>query len=189
MQGKYNERVRFNERAIYLMSFYVLCACAQAVGHILFDVDRIPLPKDDDRRTPSQRISEDLPSLLKHALQKATIMMLAAPAFYLIFFRSTAWKYSLLIARIRWSLPKTSALPASGPFHAWVLTNSLWGGFLLFAMWDISNLAFSVYVAQPPLKEGKPITDASNDPNGSLINGLKSVKMLNKVGCVQYGWR
>lgn len=180
VQGKYSDRLRFNESAVYLMNYYILCAFSQTFYHILFDIDRLSFPEHGDNKAPLRTIWRALPSVFKRAFSKALWVMLATPLIYFALFRSTAWKYSLLVARIRWSLPKTSALPASWPFHIWVLTNSIWGGFLLFALWDISNLAFDVYVAQPPLKEGKPITDASNDPNGSLINGLKSVKMLNK---------
>ncbi|POS85302.1 hypothetical protein EPUL_002999, partial [Erysiphe pulchra] len=39
----------------------------------------------------------------------------------------------------------------------------------------------SFYTAQEPLKNGRPITQESRDPNGSLINGLKSQKLQIRV--------
>jgi len=44
--------------------------------------------------------------------------------------------------------------------------------FLLTLLWDFANIAFDAYITQEPLRKGKPITDASKDPNGTLIRGL-----------------
>lgn len=188
-QGKIYERQRLNERAIYLMSYYLLCAFLQTGYHILRDCDRLDLATgpelDGDAqevdKTPSAKIQGKLVVTLRNCFTKALVMTLVSPFIYGLFIRQAAWKYTLAFAKILWSLPKTSTLPVTWPFHIMILLRSLLGGFLLFAMWDVSNLAFSVYVAQPPLKNGKPITDGSNDPNGSLLNGLKSRKMQNKV--------
>jgi nucleoporin NDC1 len=48
-------------------------------------------------------------------------------------------------------------------------------------LWDFSNFVFSLYVAQEPVKKDKPLTGDSPDPNGSLLNGLKSKKELVRV--------
>jgi nucleoporin NDC1 len=45
----------------------------------------------------------------------------------------------------------------------------------------MSNLLFSSFLGQPPLKKGRPLTDEAKDPNGSLINGLKAKKELVKA--------
>lgn len=194
-QGKIYERQRLNERPIYLMSFYLLCAFLQTGWHILKDCDRLEIPaaqelvRDDGQeveKTPVARIQEALLPTLITCFTKTLAMTLAAPIIYGMFIRQTAWKYTLAFAKIIWSLPKTSTLPVTWPFHIMVLLRSLLGGFLLFAMWDISNLTFSVYVEQPPLKNGKPITDGSNDPNGSLLIGLNSRKMQSKVNCLEH---
>jgi len=39
-------------------------------------------------------------------------------------------------------------------------------------LWDFANIAFDAYITQEPLQKDKPITDASKDPNGTLIRGL-----------------
>jgi len=54
-------------------------------------------------------------------------------------------------------------------------------GTLLVLLWEFVNKAFDVYIAQEPLKNNKPITSDSKDPNGTLLNGLKSKKETAKV--------
>jgi nucleoporin NDC1 len=54
-------------------------------------------------------------------------------------------------------------------------------GFLLIMLWEVGNTAFSAYVAQPPLKNDRPITYESKDPNGSLLTGLKGKKLQTRV--------
>jgi nucleoporin NDC1 len=54
-------------------------------------------------------------------------------------------------------------------------------GTLLVALWQFVNTAFDLYIAQEPLKSNQPITSESKDPNGTLLNGLKSKKEAVKV--------
>ena len=51
----------------------------------------------------------------------------------------------------------------------------------MLILWECSNLAFSVLISQEPLKGGKPLTDASKDPTGSLILGLKTKQEVPKT--------
>ncbi|KUJ12091.1 putative acetyl-CoA hydrolase [Mollisia scopiformis] len=48
-------------------------------------------------------------------------------------------------------------------------------------LWEVGNAAFSVYVAQEPLKNERPITYESRDPNGSLLTGLKGKKLQTRA--------
>ena len=52
---------------------------------------------------------------------------------------------------------------------------------MLLCIWEFSNAVFSAYVAQEPLKKDQPLTNDSRDPNGSLLNGLRSKKEIAKV--------
>jgi nucleoporin NDC1 len=54
-------------------------------------------------------------------------------------------------------------------------------GTLLVVLWEFINKAFDLYIAQEPLKNDQPITSDSKDPNGTLLNGIKSKKDANKV--------
>jgi hypothetical protein len=48
-------------------------------------------------------------------------------------------------------------------------------------LWEVGNTAFSAYVAQEPLKNERPITYESRDPNGSLLTGLRGKKLQTRV--------
>ncbi|KAL8935370.1 MAG: hypothetical protein Q9216_005459, partial [Gyalolechia sp. 2 TL-2023] len=92
-----------------------------------------------------------------------------------------AWRTSLECARfLRWDIPSAAELSSIPPYHITLVFRSLTSGFCLVLLWQGSNLAFSAYLAQEPLKRGQPLTQESNDPNGSLINGLKSRKQVVK---------
>jgi nucleoporin NDC1 len=63
---------------------------------------------------------------------------------------------------------------------------------MMIFLWELSNAVFTLYVAQPPLKKDNPLTSEtkdnagsyvtkSQDPNGSLLNGLKSKKEVPKT--------
>ena len=49
-------------------------------------------------------------------------------------------------------------------------------------LWDTCNTAFTLNMGEEPLKYDKPLTNDSQDPNGSLLNGLKSKKEIVQVG-------
>jgi nucleoporin NDC1 len=192
--AKSNERPRLNERPIYLIIYFLALALVQTTIHLYYDYDRVDLPlvKVAARPTSSQRIESvsnplgelrsALPRLCKSSMQRAFVMTIAVPFIYsLSFVRNNAWSWWMMVARLFWSLPKSSALPAVTPFHWRLLLRSFTAGFMLFMLWEFGNMAFSSYVAQDPLKNDRPITYESRDPNGSLITGLKGKKLQTKV--------
>src|SRR5690606_28208830 len=115
-----------------------------------------------------------------NAIGRVLIMTAVTPFLYSIFIRNTAWKYTLGFAKILWQLPKTTALPSVSPFHWSVLARTLYGGVLLVLLWEIGNRVFSTYVAEGPLKNDRPITYESKDPNGSLLTGLRGKRLQTR---------
>ena len=57
-----------------------------------------------------------------------------------------------------------------------MLGRSIWASFLFCTLWDITDLALTLQLEKGPFKNGQPLTSESKDPNGSLVNGLKSKK-------------
>jgi nucleoporin NDC1 len=190
-----NGRPRLNERPIYLTTFFLILALVQTGFHIAYDYDRIELPliktsagnsADGGKRlpaiiTPSASLRRALPAIAQHSVQRALIMMCATPVIYSLFIRKSAWGYTLKFAKVFWKLPRSSALPLVKPFHLGLLARTFWGGFLLTMLWEVGNKAFSIYVSQEPLKNDRPITYESRDPNGSLLTGLKGKKLQTQV--------
>ncbi|PGH22969.1 hypothetical protein AJ80_03018 [Polytolypa hystricis UAMH7299] len=192
--GKPHERAKLNERPIYLHCYYALLAITQAVLHLWFDWDRVPIPvtkrtKDcADQRTHvlesvPARIRNALPRLLYMAVLRSCLVAVAGPFVYMFFLRKTAWGFTLYFAKLVWNFPRSASDPPGmiPPLHISLLLRSATSGTLLVALWQASNLFFSVFLGQGPLKKTKPLTTETKDPNGSLINGLQAKKDMVKT--------
>jgi nucleoporin NDC1 len=111
---------------------------------------------------------------------------------YFFFLRGTAWSWTYFFGRVFFrDLPKNSA-PAGLIHLPALIWQSASSSFMMIFLWEISNAVFTLYVAQPPLKKNNPLTSEikdnagsyvakSQDPNGSLLNGLKSKKEVPKT--------
>ncbi|CZT13111.1 hypothetical protein WAI453_005853 [Rhynchosporium graminicola] len=193
------ERTILNEKPIYLTSFLLFLGVVQAGFHLFYDYDRIDMPAIKTKPIgatkesraifvpPAERIQTQIPSIAMSALKRAVIAAAAFPVIYILdlgifpSIRSMAWGFTRQWATIFWTLSKSSTVPSVKPFHWGVLKNSVTSGFLLVMLWEVTNAAFSVYVAQEPLKGGRPITHESRDPNGSLLAGLTGKKLQTRA--------
>lgn len=166
-----------------------MLALVQSSLHLYFDMDEIPVPVikrsplTTSRRTHrlaplSVQFSNIAPNIIFESVIIGFSMAILGPVLYMIFLRRTAWSWTLYFAKLFWNFPRSAAdppglLPPSNiMFHIRAATS----GSLLVMLWQISNFLFSAFLGQAPLKKGKPLTNGAADPNGSLINGLKSRK-------------
>lgn len=197
------DRPTINERPIYLTSCFFFVALVQTGFHLFYDYDRIDMPvtktkpeSPSDQRAhlivpPAVQLRTKMPLLALSAAKRAVAITIIFPLIYTwgigipyvwtFDIRRFAWSFTRTWARIFWSLPKSSALPSIKPFHVSVLYKSCLASFLLIMLWEVGNAAFSAYVAQEPLKNERPITYESRDPNGSLLTGLKGKKLQTRV--------
>lgn len=192
-QARHGDRPRLNERPIFLMSYLIMLALLQTGCHLYFDYDRVDMPVTKTKPTaasdqiahlvvpPNTQIKSALPVLITNAAKRSFLMLLAAPFIYSLFIRDLAWGWTLSFAKVCWSLPKSTALPAVRPYHIPFMFKCLKAGFPLLMLWEVGNCAFSAYVAQEPLKNDRPITYESRDPNGSLLTGLRGKKLQTRV--------
>ncbi|RDL37798.1 Nuclear envelope protein [Venustampulla echinocandica] len=189
-----------NERPIYLTTFFYILAFVQAGCHIFYDYDRIDLPvmKTRPQASPNQtthlvvppmaQLKGRLPSLILTSAQRAIVVALVTPIVYSMdlgvypySIRKFAWSFTRSWASIFWNLPKTTSPPAKFPWRFDLIVRTMLSGFLLLMLWELGNAAFSVYVAQEPLKNERPITHESRDPNGSLLTGLRGKKLQTRA--------
>lgn len=189
----WTDKRMLNEKPIYLTSYLMFLGLVQTGVHLFYDYDRIDMPvkKIKPETSLDQQISSvvppyvqlktRLPVLATGALSRAVGMAVISPFLYSFTVRNFAWSFTRSFAKIFWNLPKSSALPAVRPFHWSVLGKTVSAGFLLTMLWEVGNAAFSAYVAQAPLKNDRPITYESKDPNGSLLTGLKGKKLQTRV--------
>ncbi|CAG8281193.1 unnamed protein product [Penicillium olsonii] len=192
--GKPHERPTLNERPIYLHSFHIVLACVQAICHLYYDYDRVPVPiaerstKTNDKRThPVQQTSKylqgALPQQLADGAFRAITVAAATLVVYPMFFRQAAWGWSLYMAKLFWSFQRSAAEPSSfvPTIFPYFFFRTLLPGLLLVMSWQCSNLFYSVFIGKEPLKRGQPLTSDAKDPNGSLLNGLSAKKEVVKT--------
>jgi nucleoporin NDC1 len=187
------ERARLNERSVYFRTMFLVLAMIQSIVHLFSDRDRVPYPlravtskyaKDPTPKsveTPLSQIRRALPTLAKDTAKIALALSVPGSLVYFVF-RSWAWNNFFSVAQYMYFLPKSQRAQPTGlaPFPE-LVGKVLVESFLLVFLWDFTNAAFSAYIGQEPLKKGKPLTADSNDPNGSLIVGLKAKKEFAKV--------
>ena len=197
------EPTRLNERAIYLRSVFFMYAIAQSLLHIYYDYDEVPLPITPfkvDSITPQAAglpawfasqvgilrpmflldVSSVVNSIPQNIILRTICVSLLGPFLYGIFVRRTAWSWSLSLAALLWDVPP-SRLSYIPPHYPSLVYRSITGGILLHFLWQSSNALFTAYVARQPIKKEQPLSSESKDPNGTLLNGLKSKKEVPKV--------
>ncbi|KAF3399894.1 Nucleoporin NDC1 [Penicillium rolfsii] len=193
-RGRSHERPLLNERPIYIHTYHLLLACAQATAHLYYDYDQISVPvtlrttKSTDQRThqvlpASKYIKNALPQRIKCGLMMSVIVAGATPFLYLIFLRQSAWSLSLYFAKLFWSFSRSAAQPDTffPPSFGPLILRSLISGSLLVFCWQSANLFFSIFLGKEPLKRGQPLTADAKEPNASLLSGLKAKKHIVKA--------
>ena len=189
------DRTRLNERALYLVVHVVCVGAVNAVLHLFWDSDRLLLRTARSvggsgsgsvdavsaRGNKSQlyrALALRLPFLMLSACTRALVGLATSFIVYTFFLRPFAWRFTLALFRPFYSLPKSSLPPMVKPYFTTLnyLPRCFQAGFMFTLLVVISNAAFSIFLVNEPLKDGKPLTADSKDPNGSLLNGLKSKK-------------
>ena len=171
-------------------------AVLQSGIHLYSDYDRVTLPLTKAKDNPTSEVPQKkehpikqvracLPLLARDVGIRSICMSIFGPLIYALFIRNTAWSCSLYLAELLWDVP-ASQLSYIPPYHISLIIRSLTSGTLLVALWELSNALFAAYVAQEPLKKEQPLTTGSKDPNGSLLNGIKSKRDVTRVGCHNY---
>ena len=194
------ERRRLNERPIYLRSVFMMLALAQTVAHLCSDYDRVPLPVDKGKHEdgagtqnaalppklptvvrPIEEIYWGIPSMLRSISWQTVSITVMSPICYALFIRKRAWEIAMFFARLFWDVAPAAELSYIPPYHISLIQRSFFSGFLLVLLWQSSNMIFTAFYSQEPLKNGQPLTAGSSIPNEALIDGLKSTKEINRV--------
>ena len=167
----------------------------QSLIHLFSDRDRVPLPVRKvvvDAKTgaaikpvetPTAMLRNAAPGILFRLIWTAALFPVLAFILYISTpLRSIAWSLSFDILRFIYFLPPRQRNTYTGftpilPFYFATVSQTT----LLVLLWEITNAAFSAYIAQPPVRRGVPLTSDTKsgkalDANGSLISGLRSKK-------------
>lgn len=199
------DRARLNEKPIFYTYHFLVFGMVQGLLHIYRDDDRLLLRSvtlkgdaqapQDDQTAWQTRLKNDVPALASlAAMQSAAVLLFsviqyhwALPRFlWRLTPRGVAWRLALSFFRTFYTLPKTNILPATlAGVNGWMWLRCFLSGFMLLFMWLAGNKMFSMLLVRAPLKLGSPLTSESKDPNGTLLNGLKSKKLHIKVGVLR----
>ena len=194
-QGKNYERLRLNERPMYLRFMFFVLALAQSGVHLWFDYDKINFSTTSndteeasakefsflsftDLKARWQNIPKRLFMMAKDAAIMSSTVTLIGTAVYMFGLRYQLWPWYYSFARnvLMISLSKSRPNPNTLPPFFPLLSMFVSEGILLLVMWKVINKTFDANMSLPPLKNGNPITNDSKDPNGSLLKGLKGKK-------------
>jgi len=194
------ERTVLNEKPIYLTSFLLILAVVQAGYHLFYDYDRLDTrgvkngngassTQDSHISEPAyNRLQSNLLDLVTSSGKRVGAVTFLGPVIYSLplgiyphSIRNFAWGFTRSWAKLFYNLPKTTSPPSIRPFHFSLLSRTFTSGLMLVMLWELGNAAFSAYVTQAPLKNDRPITFESRDPNGSLLTGLKGQKIQTRV--------
>lgn len=195
------DRARLNEKPIFYTYHFLLFGTLQGLLHMYRDDDRLLLRSvklkdeataaEDEQTTWQTRLTNDVPALASlAAMQSAAVLAIGVVTYHIalpsflggLTPRGLAWRASLSFFRTFYTLPKTNMVPATlAGVNGWMWLRCFLSSFMLLFMWLAGNTVFSLLLVRAPLKAGQPLTSDSKDPNGSLLNGLKSKKLHIKV--------
>ncbi|GJC82551.1 nucleoporin NDC1 [Colletotrichum liriopes] len=183
------ERARVNERTLCFFCYMAISAVVQAVFHFYHDNDKLII--DVSRSEGGEvkvsgdaslnKVLGEVPAILIQSSVRCLSVAPIAGVVHMMFLRSFIWGWALFFLRPFYNIPRTNMLPPTQPWDLPLLFRCAVAGFLINVVWKTANHAFSTFMVKPPLKNGKPLTSESKDPNGSLLNGLKSKK--DQVRC------
>lgn len=186
--GRPHERIKLNERPVYLRFLFVSLAVGQAIMHLYLDYDqvRILVPQTKQaQKDPRSELWKRLVPLATKAGMTACSTFVIGSVVYFAGIRHIIWNVWYSFMKNFIALAKTSKPTGLPPFINLTFM-FLWEGTWLALLWQFSNKTFNLYMAEEPLKKGKPITTDSTDANGSLLNGLKSSKGDAKVCIISF---
>lgn len=169
---------------------FLILALGQALSHIYYDYDRIPLPTDKvatsilaqkptpEDTLPLARIRRAIPAIVTRSLFRVLSTALLGIASYFLLLRQYVWHWTYATLRHLFTLPKAVHPTTIPPMPVDLMARFAVEALLLSLLWEFSNATFDAYVAVEPLKKGGFLTDEAKDPNGSLLAGLKAKKEL-----------
>ena len=186
-RGDVSSPDRLNERPIYLRAIFLMLALVQSCIHIYLDSSAVPIPvapppqpsSTEQSTHPTIRVSESLKKdvlpIVTRCVKIAAATCLLGPFVYTLSMRNLLWSWQLAFAKLYYNLPRSDARPSGyPPSRPGLMFTSFWVGFLLLFTWEASSFLFTTLLAQAPLKKGHPLSAGSKDPNGTLLNGVKS---------------
>jgi nucleoporin NDC1 len=157
------------------------------VDHLSSNLDEVIFPLDKLSTVSwgvglRSSLRTDIPRLLIRVFAKSVSAMIIGILAYDYIYRQTLWNWAFSALQYTYDFPRNSHPRRSGVPAVYELEFKFFiHAFLLTFLWDIINYVFSALIVAQPLKNGKPITSDSRDPNGTLLSGLRSRRQFQRV--------
>lgn len=191
MFSPHERGVKINERAVAFRAIFLTIGFVQSLWHIIKDADKVAPHKTiadtNSKQTsaiepPLVQLKKDMPRIITQAAKVASAAIPGIFFYLLPPIRDIAWGWGYRFLKKFYTLTPGQHENKSGlaPFPDF-LFRLITEIFLLIVLWEITNTAYSAYISQEPVKKGRPLTDDSKDPNGSLITGLKANKQFARA--------
>ena len=185
---------RLSERPIYLRGVFILLGLVQTMVHLYNDFSALqieasplPPPSNPDQRTHritslSHQLQVALIPIFRRSLITSFATAFVGPFVYTLCLRRFLWWLHLIFAKLWFNIPRSDVRPSGyPPANPNMMLRSFAFGFLLVLTWEASAFLFSALMMQQPLKKGQPLSAASKDPNGTLLNGIKAKNDIVKT--------
>lgn len=189
-RGGHNTPDMLNEKPIFFRLYALTLAFAYAGSHLyrgnsslIIPVSKLPAKQSQEATTSTTHPLEPIQAQLQRRIVPATIRsasiagicIVVAPFLNGLLFRNTFWQLHLMLAKPFFNLSRANAHPIGHPYLGPpYLARCMWAGFLLILTWELTSSLFLIYFNQEPTKKGLPLSAASKDPNGTLLNGLRA---------------
>ena len=184
---------RLNERPIWLRAELLVLALVQICMHLYHDYSGLRIPAspitmvaEKDQRTNKIRpipvqIQDAIPSILQRTAIVSAVTSLLTVLPYTVLLRRPFWSVHLMWAKLFFKISRSDARPTGyPPSTPSLIFTSFLLGFLLVLTWELTSLLFTVFIIQPPIKAGVPLSANSKDPNATLLNGLQAKRDIVK---------
>lgn len=196
-RGSHNTPDMLNERPIFFRLYALVLAIGYAGHHLYAGKSAFIVPVSKLPANPAQegsnysthpldsiqtRLQESLMTSLSRTSVAASFLLGGAVALNTLWLRQPLWQLHLMLAKPFFNLSRANAQPTGyPPLNLVFLGRSLLAGVLMVLTWELTSLLFLTYLTQEPTKAGLPLSSASRDPNGTLLNGLKAKRDVIKT--------
>ncbi|KAK5076439.1 hypothetical protein LTR64_006081 [Lithohypha guttulata] len=186
INGGYGAPDKLNERPIYFRIFFIIIAVIQSFLHLYQDASSAPrYTKEESSDTKVASLGAwlmpQVSVMFRTAVLSSGIASILGPFFYNGFLRNSLWKSHIVVARLIASIARSEANPPDSFYVGGIMLYVFLWGFALSLTWQIDLALFKRFMMQQPIRNGVPLSTLSKDPNGTLLQGLKTTNQTVKT--------
>lgn len=170
-----------NDQFVFYWFFSFYASLIYSLQHAVFDKDRLIFTYGNFHTHPKNTIAAKLPQVISNTIIFSLFTTITAPLVYLLV---RSYIIDVVLFILGFFLPFNQNQPSYNVTLG-LFFKTLFFALVLFASWEMTNMAFNAYLSIGCLHRGHAISELSADPLGTLIEGLKSDKLFTKMTAFQ----